>query len=102
MILETVRPHPKRIYIIPIYLYVLKLQNYSSQCSSCVFFRKIEEHLFWVIEAVKDVITTNFFMNLSHILYVIAAAKAFYSILYSTGDNKILSGSSGPPSVKLS
>ena len=43
-------PYPKRIYIIPNYLSVLKLQNYSLQCSSCAFFTKIEEKLLWIIK----------------------------------------------------
>ena len=43
-------PYPKRIYIIPNYLSVLELKNYSSQCSSCAFFTKIEEKLLWVIK----------------------------------------------------
>ena len=47
-------PYPKRIYIIPSYLSVLKLENYSSQRSSCEFFRKMEEKLFWVIEAINE------------------------------------------------
>ena len=64
------------------YLSVLKLQNYSSQCSSCEFLRKIEEKLFRVIEASA----TNSIINLSHILYVPSDAKALCSILYSSGN----------------
>ena len=83
---QTVCPCPKRIYIIPSYLVVLEQQNYSSQCSSCVFFRKIEEKLFWVIEAINETSTTNAIMNLSHTLYVNADAKALCSILFSSED----------------
>ena len=61
---QTVCPCPKRIYIIPSYLVVLEQQNYSSQCSSCVFFRKIEEKLFWVIEAINEASATNSIMIL--------------------------------------
>ena len=83
---QTVCPYPKRICIIPSYLVVLEQQNYSSQCSSCVFFRKIEEKLFWVIEAINETSTTNAIMNLSHTLYVNADAKALCSILFSSED----------------
>ena len=89
IIFETVCPYPKRIYIIPSYLSVLKLLNYSSQCSSCAFFRKIEEKLFWVIEAINEASATNFIMNLSHTVYVIADAKALRSVLYSFGNIQI-------------
>ena len=71
------------------YLSVLKLQNYSSQCSSYAFFRKIEEKLFWVIEAINEASATTSIMNLSHILFVIADAKALCSILYSSGNIQI-------------
>ena len=73
----------------PSYLSVLKLQNYSSQCSSCAFSKKIKEKLFWFIKAIKETSVTNSIMNLSHTLYalyVIADAKALCSILYSAGD----------------
>ena len=83
---QTVCPYPKRIFNIPSYLVVLEQQNYSSQCSSCVFFRKIEEKLFWVIEAINETSTTNAIMNLSHTLYVNADAKALCSILFSSED----------------
>ena len=89
IIFETVSPYPKRIYIIPSYLSVLKLQNYSSQCNSCAFFRKIEENLSWVIEAINEASATNSIMNLSHTLFVIADAKALCSILYSSGNIQI-------------
>ena len=71
------------------YLSVLKLQNYSSQCSSYAFFRKIEEKLFWVIEAINEASATTSIMNLSHILFVIADAKALCSILHSSGNIQI-------------
>ena len=73
------------------YLSVLKLQNYSSQCSSCAFFTEFEEKLCWVFEARKEASATNSIMNLSHTLYVIADAKALCSILYSSGNIKIKS-----------
>ena len=80
----------ERIYIvIPSHLSVLKLQNYSSQCSSCAFFRKIEEKLFWVIEAVNEASVTNSIMNLSYTLYVIGDGKALCSILYNFGNIQI-------------
>ena len=71
------------MYIKPSYLSALKLQNYSSQCSTCAFFRKIEEKLFWIIEAINEASVTNSFMNLSYTLHVIANGKALFSILYS-------------------
>ena len=71
------------------YLSVLKLQNYSSQCNSCAFFRKIEENLSWVIEAINEASATNSIMNLSHTLFVIGDAKARCSILYSSGNIQI-------------
>ena len=77
--------YAKRIYIIPSYFLVLK-QNYSSHCSSCAFFIKIEEKLFWVIEEISEASETNSIMNLSHTLFVIADAKTFCSILYSSGN----------------
>ena len=83
---QTVCPYPKRIFNIPKYLVVLEQQNYSSQCSSCVFFRKIAEKIFWVIEAISETSTTNAIMNLSHTLYVNADAKALCSILFSSED----------------
>ena len=61
----------------PSCLSVLKLQNFSSQCNSCVFFEKIEEQLFWVIEAINEASAINSVMNISHTLYVIADAKDF-------------------------
>ena len=73
----------------PSYLSVLKLQNCSSQCSSCEFLRKIEEKLFWVIKAINEASATNFIINLSHILYVTSDAKALCSILYSSGNIQI-------------
>ena len=62
------------MFAIPTYFSLLKLQNYSSQCSACAFFREIEGKLFWVIEAINDASATNSIMNLSHALYVIAGA----------------------------
>ena len=70
---------------------VLKQQNYFSQGSSWPFFRKIEEKLFWVIEAISKASATISIMNLSHTLYVIANAKVLYSILYSSGNIQIKS-----------
>ena len=70
------------MYVIPSYLSFLKLRNYSPQCSNCAFFRGIKEKLFWVIEAINKASATNYLMNLSHTLCVIAEAKAFCSILY--------------------
>ena len=64
------------MYIIPSYLSVLKLQNYSSQCSSCAFFRKIEEKLFWVNEAINEVSDSS-------------DANALCSILCSSGNIQI-------------
>ena len=84
-------PYPKRMYVISSYLSVLKLQNYSSRCSSCGFFREIEKKLFWVFEAINEASATNSIMNLSHTLYVIADAKAICSILYSSGNIQIKS-----------
>ena len=91
------------MYIIPSYLSVLKLQNSSSQCS-CIFFRKIEEKLFWVIEAINEASVNNSIMNLSHTLPVIADAKALSTILYSSENIQIIScwGPVDPPSVTLS
>ena len=94
----------ERIYIvIPSHLSVLKLQNYSSQCSSCAFFRKIEEKLFRVIETVNEANAINSIMNLIHRMYVIADAKALCSILYSSGNIQIKScwGPVDSPSVTL-
>ena len=91
-------PFPKIIYVITSYFLGLKLQNYSSECSSCAFFRKIKEKLFWVIEAINKARATNSIMNLIHTLYVITDAKAYCSILHSSGNIQIKScwGSSGP------
>ena len=36
-----------------LFIHTLKLHNYSSQCSSCAFFREIQEKLSWVIETIK-------------------------------------------------
>ena len=81
--------YPKIIYITPSYLSVLKLQSFYSQCSSCVFFRKIEEKLFWAIKAINEASVTNSTMNVSHSFDVIADAKALCSILYSFGNIQI-------------
>ena len=62
------------MFAVPTYFSVLKLQNCSSQCSACAFFREIEGKLFWVIEAIKEASATNSIMNLSHAFYVIADA----------------------------
>ena len=82
-------PYPKIIYILPSYLSVLKLQNYSSQCSTCAFFRKIEENLLWFIEAKNEASATNSIMNLSHPFFIIADAKAINSALYSSRNIQI-------------
>ena len=66
------------------YLPVLKLKNYSSKCSSHVFFRIKEVKLFSVIEAINEATATNSVMNYSHTFYFIAGAKAFCFILYSS------------------
>ena len=87
--LNCVSIRKKNIYITPSYLSVLKLQNYSSQCSSSAFFRKMEEEFFRIIEAINEASTTNSIMNLSHILFVIADAKGLCSILYSSGNIQI-------------
>ena len=92
--------YPKRICIIPSYLSVLKLQNYSSQCNRCAFFRKIEEKLFWVIEAINEASAINSIMNLSGTFYIIADAKSLCPILYSSGNIQIKS--CGGPLVTLS
>ena len=84
-------PFPKIIYVITSYFLDLKLQNYSSECSSCAFFRKIKEKLFWVIEAINKARATNSIMNLSHTLYVITDAKTYCSILHSSGNIQIKS-----------
>ena len=83
--------HTLKKYVIPNYLSVLKLQNYSSQCSSCAFLRKIEQKLFWIIEATNEASATNSIMNLSHTLHVIAHAKSLCSILYSSGNVQLKS-----------
>ena len=80
---------PKNNIIIPSSVSVFKLQNYSSQCSNCGFFRKIEEKLFWVIKAINEASATNSFMNFSHTLYAVADAKALCSILYGFGNIQI-------------
>ena len=69
------------MYVIPSYLSVLKLQNYYSECSSCAFFREIEEKLFWVIEAINKARLTSYIMNLSHTLCVVADSKALCTFL---------------------
>ena len=68
------------MYVIPSYLSDLKLQNYSSECSICAFFKEIEEKLFWVIEALNKASPTSSIMNLSHTMYVIANEKSLCSI----------------------
>ena len=74
--------------VIPSYLSVLKLQSYSSQCTSCAFFREIDKvdlrH-----EAVNESSATNFIMNLSHTLYAIADAEALCSNRYLSGSIQI-------------
>ena len=62
--------HPKKIYVIPSYLSILKLQNCSSQSSSWAFIGEIEENLFCVIETINKVSPINTIRNLSHILHV--------------------------------
>ena len=71
------------------YLSILKLRNYASQCSSCAFFREIEERLFWVIEAINKASATDSIMNLRRTWCVITDAKALCSILYSSGNIQI-------------
>ena len=73
-------------YIIPSFLSVLTLHNYSSRCTSWEFFRKIKENLFWVIEAINEASATDSIMNVSHTLYVITDSKALSPILYSSGN----------------
>ena len=46
---------------------------------------KVQE-LFRVIKAINKISATNSLMNISHTLYVIPDAKAFCSILYSSGN----------------
>ena len=82
-------------YIIPRYLSVLKLENYSSQGSSCAFFRKIEENLFWVIEAINKAKTTNSAVTadpkaLCSILYYELCARWFYWLVSSHWDCLII------------
>ena len=79
------------MHIIPSYLSVLKIQNYSSHCSSCAFFREIKEKLFWVIETINEASAINCIMNLSHTLYVISDTKAYCSILCSSVNIQIKS-----------
>ena len=81
----------KKIYVMPSYLSVLKLQNYSSQCSSCVFFRKIEGKLFWITKVINKASVTNSIMNLSHTLHVIADAKALCNYSLRSGNIQIKS-----------
>ena len=70
------------------YFSVLKLQKYSSQCSSCAFFKKIEQKLFWAIDAINGASATTSTINRSYTLYVNANAKALCSILYSSGNTE--------------
>ena len=49
----------------------------------CIFQKKNEEKLFWVIEAINEAIVTNSIMNFSYTLYVITDGKALCSVLYS-------------------
>ena len=86
LIFQTACLYSKIIYIIPTHLSVLKLQNYSSECRSCAFFRKIEGKLFWVIKAPIEASATNSIVNLNATLYFIADAKAVFSISYSSGN----------------
>ena len=83
---KTVCRYPKWIYIIHSYLSVLKLQNYYWQCSSCAFFRKIEEKLFCVIEPINEISATTSLMNICHTL-----CKRICSIFYSSGSIQIKS-----------
>ena len=89
--------------VIPSYLSVLKLQSYSSQCTSCAFFREIDKvdlrH-----EAVNESSATNFIMNLSHTLYAIADAEALCSNRYISGSIQIKScwGPLEPPPPLIS
>ena len=85
---------------IPSYLSVLKLQNYSSQCSSCAVFAEINKKLFWIIKPINEASATNSIINFSHTLYVITDAKALCSILYSSENIQIKSSwgpSDAPP-----
>ena len=66
MIFYTMFPYPKTILITELLLKVLEL--------------------FWVIKAINELSVTNSLMNISQTLYVIADAKAFYSILCSSGN----------------
>ena len=66
MIFYTMFPYPKTILITELLLKVLEL--------------------FWVIKAINELSVTNSLMNISQTLYVIADAKAFCSILYSSGN----------------
>ena len=68
------------MYVIPSYLSFLKLQNYSSECSICAFFREIDEKLFWHIEELNKATPTSSIMNLSHTMYVVANEKSLCSI----------------------
>ena len=85
-------PYPKIVYITSSYLSVLKLQNYSSQCNSYAFFRKIEEKLFWVIEARSEASGTNSFMNICYTVYVVSGPKHFalFSIVLEIFNKKLL------------
>ena len=70
----------KRIYGIPSYLPVSKLQIYFPQCSGCVFFRKMEEKLFSIIEAINKASATNSIISLSRTLYDVAENTLLYSL----------------------
>ena len=69
------------MYVIPSCFSILELQNYSSECNICAFFREIEEKLFWVIEAISKASPISSIMNLSHTLYVVANEKKLCIIL---------------------
>ena len=79
-------PYAKRIYLITSYFSVLKLQNYSSQCSSCAFFRKIEEKLFCFIEVINKASATNSIMSFSNTLFAIVNANLLCFILSSSAN----------------
>ena len=55
-----------------------KLQNYSSLCSSCAFFRKIEEKLFWDIEEINEASAIKSIINLCSFL-----SFAVFTLLFS-------------------
>ena len=73
---------PQNNKIISISVSVFELQNYYSHCSNCAFFRKIEEKLFWVMEAINEASARKSIMNVSLTLYVVADAKGFCCIFY--------------------